>query len=223
MIRVESFSEVGGHAANEDAFVVATHPLDNRVRLCFVADGQGGRAGGGAAARLACRTALDAAVALPPDSLADLRAWAGILRDVDETVRLDPEAGLTTFVGMCVGRDRVVGVSSGDSAALLVCGESAVELTANQRKNPPVGSGAAVATPFGFDPVGTWKILLMTDGVWKYVGWDKVIEIARRETGAGLIEALQKPARLLRTGAFQDDFTVVLLEGEPTAGIGIGS
>ena len=213
-IRVESFSEVGGHAANEDAFAVAAHPLDGGVRLCFVADGQGGQRGGGPAARLACSTALAFAVALPPGSLTDPRTWAGMLRVVDEAVRADPEAGLTTFVGLCVVGDLLVGVSSGDSAVVSVSGESAVELTAKQRKNPPVGSGSAVATGFSQTLSGAWKVLAMTDGVWKYVGWGTVIEIARRESGAGLIEQLRKPARLPRTGTFQDDFTVVLLEGE---------
>ena len=41
-----SFSEAGGHCSNEDAFAIKQHPLDSHLWLCFVADGQGGRAGG---------------------------------------------------------------------------------------------------------------------------------------------------------------------------------
>ncbi|HVS40227.1 MAG TPA: hypothetical protein VMS17_32010, partial [Gemmataceae bacterium] len=47
MISVLSFSEVGGHRVNEDAFAVQQHPLDPGMWLCFVADGQGGQPGGG--------------------------------------------------------------------------------------------------------------------------------------------------------------------------------
>jgi serine/threonine protein phosphatase PrpC len=219
MLAVSSFSEVGGHRVNEDAFAVQPHPLDPGVWLCFVADGQGGQAGGGPAAQLACRSALAAAVACRPERLSDERAWSGILQEVDQSVRDDRSAGLTTLVALGLVRDRVVGASSGDSAALLVCGERAVELTARQCKNPPIGSGAAEAVPFAAAVSAPWKLLAMSDGVWKYVGWDGVIAVARREGGSALVAALQRPARLPRSGKFQDDFTVVLLESvaEPAA------
>ncbi len=46
MIRVSSFSEIGGDdAVNEDVFDVSRHPADPDCWLCFLADGQGGRAG----------------------------------------------------------------------------------------------------------------------------------------------------------------------------------
>jgi serine/threonine protein phosphatase PrpC len=212
MVSVFSFSEVGGHRANEDAFAVQQHPLDSGLWLCFVADGQGGQPGGGPAAQLACRSALAAAAACRPERLGDERVWSGILRQADRAVTDDPAAGFTTLVGLALIRERVAGTSSGDSAALLVCGERGVELTARQRKNPPVGSGVAEAVPFAAVLSAPWKLLAMSDGVWKYVGWDRVIEVARREHGAALVAALQKPARLPGSGRFQDDFTVVVLE-----------
>jgi serine/threonine protein phosphatase PrpC len=46
MVSVITFSEAGGHPVNEDAFAVERHPADSECWLCFVADGQGGRAGG---------------------------------------------------------------------------------------------------------------------------------------------------------------------------------
>jgi serine/threonine protein phosphatase PrpC len=212
MVSVLSFSEVGGHRVNEDAFAVQQHPLDPGLWLCFVADGQGGQSGGGPAAQLACRSALAAAAACRPERLSDERTWSDLLRRADQAVRDDPAAGFTTLVGLGLVRNRVVGASSGDSAALLVCGECAVELTARQRKNPPVGSGAAEAVPFAAALSAPWKLLAMSDGVWKYVGWDRIIEAARREHGASLVAALQRSARLPRSGRFQDDFTVVVLE-----------
>ena len=97
-------------------------------------------------------------------------------------------------MGLCVCHGRVVGASSGDSAALLVSSGKAKELTAGQQKNPPVGCGAAVGVPFaaGIDP--NLGVLVMSDGVWKYVGWERVIEAASRASGARVIEALQDSA-----------------------------
>ena len=53
----------------------------------------------------------------------------------------------------------------------------------------------------------------MSDGVWKYIGWDRLIEASRRDSGQPLINNLQAMARLPGSGQFQDDFTIVLLEG----------
>jgi serine/threonine protein phosphatase PrpC len=199
MIRISTFSEAGGHATNEDAFLVrevADRP--GRWLVC-VADGQGGRAGGARAARMAC------------DCIAEGRDP----READAIVAADPEAGFTTLVAFGVTGDAIEGVSCGDSAALLVCGSGkTTELTKLQRKNPPVGSGEAEFSLFKAAPVRPWRLLAMTDGVWKYVGWDRVRDLASRLGGAELLAALRAAARLPRSGQFQDDFTVVLIEAD---------
>lgn len=207
-----SFTEVGGHAQNEDAFAVRTHPGEESCTICFVADGQGGQPGGGPAAQLACRVGLAIASAIPPQRLMDRRVWTDLLRKVDDAVRLDANAGFTTFIGLCALGNRVVGVSSGDSAALLVSENQACELTRGQCKNPPVGSGSAVPVSFEMAAVAPWRLLAITDGVWKYVGWEHLIAVAQREQGAALLSKLQRAARLPGSGKFQDDFTIVLLE-----------
>jgi PPM family protein phosphatase len=212
MIAVHSCSEAGGRQ-NEDAFAVQAHPLAPDCWLCFVADGQGGRAGGGPAAQLACQTALAAAFACRPEALTDPSTWLGIVRQAELAVAGDPVAGFTTLVGLCIYQGRVAGASNGDSAALLVSRGQANELTVGQQKNPPVGSGAAIAVPFAAVVEEPWRVLAMSDGVWKYVGWDRVIEVARRATGSAVIADLQQLARLPGSGRFQDDFTVVVIEG----------
>ncbi|HKB01435.1 MAG TPA: protein phosphatase 2C domain-containing protein [Gemmataceae bacterium] len=221
MVGVQSLSEVGGHRLNEDAFRVQAHSLDPDCWLCCVADGQGGRAGGGPAARLACETALAAALASRSERLTDPSVWPGILRQADAAVAADPVAGFTTLVGLCIYRGRVVGASTGDSAALVVSGGKAHELTAGQHKDPPIGSGTAVAVPFAAAVTEPWRVLVMSDGVWKYVGWDRVAQVACRSPGPAVIAELQQSARLLGSGRLQDDFTVVVLESpaEPRAEI----
>jgi serine/threonine protein phosphatase PrpC len=219
MVGMQSYSEVGGHRLNEDAYRVQAHPLAPDCWVCLVADGQGGQAGGREAAQLACRAALDAALACQPEGLIETATWSDILRQADAAVAADPDAGFTTLVGLCVYRSRVVGASSGDSAALVISGGKARELTADQRKNPPVGCGAAVAVPFAVAVTVPWRVLVMSDGVWKYVGWDRVTEIARRACGPLVITELQEAARLPGSERFQDDFTVVLLEAPSEPGV----
>ncbi|MBP3958637.1 SpoIIE family protein phosphatase [Gemmata sp. G18] len=208
MIQTYTFSAAGGHAANEDAFVL--RPDANKEgRVVALADGQGGRAGGARAARLACEIAGQHATW--DESL----GWVEILTRADVTVAQDHEAGFTTLVGLRVCADRVVGASCGDSAAAVVCGEQAPRvLTSRQFKNPPVGCGAATFVPFEMKLTRPWKLLAITDGVWKYAGWERVWDCAARLSGTELIAELQSAAQLVLTGEFQDDFTVVLLESE---------
>lgn len=212
MIQVVSFSEPGGHPVNEDAFGVRQHPADPECWLCCLADGQGGRAGGARAAQLACHTALETASRLPVEQLAGLAAWPSILQQADEAVSRDPDAGFTTLIGLSVARNAACGASSGDSAALAVSADGRTrKLTAGQFKDPPVGSGAATFIPFWAALVRPWRLLVMSDGVWKYVGWDEVERLAGQAGDQSLVEALQGAARLPGSGCFQDDFTVVVL------------
>ncbi len=206
MIRTYSFSAVGGHAVNEDAFLVRELPNAGGW-LVALADGQGGRAGGVKAAQLACQ--ILAARFVESGSLAEAVVAA------DAAVAADREAGFTTLVGLCVFGNRVSGVSCGDSAAVAVCeGQAPSVLTSRQFKNPPVGSGGADFVPFEMELASPWRILVMSDGVWKYASWDRVWDCAARLSGEELIAELQGAARMKATGEFQDDFTIVLLESE---------
>lgn len=201
MIRTHSFTSAGGHPVNEDAFVL--RPFEGGW-LAALADGQGGRSGGRRAAQLACEVV---ATSQSP--------FHARLSEADARVAADADAGLTTLVALHVTESRVEGASCGDSAAVAVCGAAAPRvLTSRQFKNPPVGSGEANFVPFEMALSPPWRVLLMSDGVWKYASWDRVWDFASRLSGEELIEALKDAAQLKTTGDFQDDFTVVLLEGE---------
>jgi serine/threonine protein phosphatase PrpC len=213
MIRTYSFSEVGGHPINEDAFVL--QPLPNKAEgwLVCLADGQGGRAGGGPAAQLACRTVAEQLAANSAVDPEIPSTWIGILGLADQVVATDSAAGFTTLIGLCVLNDRVTGASCGDSAAIAVGGSGTlVELTARQFKNPPVGSGDAEFIPFTCELARPWRLLVMSDGVWKYVGWQRVRDLATQATGETLLAELQNAARMRGSGEFRDDFTVTLIE-----------
>src|SRR5262245_39286612 len=111
MIQVFSHSEAGGHAENEDAFLVRQHPRDPGCWLCAAADGQGGRAGGAAAAREACRLCVEVFSALPPERLFVPFTWMDLLGSVDAGVARLAGAGFTTLVAFCLNETAVCGAS----------------------------------------------------------------------------------------------------------------
>lgn len=221
MIRVATHSEAGGHAHNEDAFAIGSHPDDPDGLLCALADGQGGRFGGGPAARLACETFLDLASRVPLERLMLRDGWDGILTQVDRAVADDAGAGFTTLVAFAVARGHLAGASCGDSALVVAAsGQAPLALTARQSKYPAVGSGGAVFVPFSAALPVPWAVLAMSDGVWKYAGWDAVYQAAAGGT-ADLVGPLRQRAGLPGSGALQDDFTLVVLrDGDemPAAG-----
>jgi hypothetical protein len=58
----------------------------------------------------------------------------------------------------------------------------------------------------------------MSDGVWKYVGWERLMQAAAASRGDALLEALKGLARLPGSGRFPDDFTLVLFEDAVSRG-----
>ena len=213
MIKVFSHTEPGGHARNEDAFAVQLHGHDSESFLCVVADGQGGRAGGEAAAQLACRALLTAAGGYSATDLLRPSRWSGILHTVDQAVFTDPSAGLTTVVAFYLTGDHVCGASCGDSAAVLLQATKPAEvLTARQVKNPPLGSGDASFVAFAAEMSSPWTVMAMSDGVWKYAGWDNVVKIATEMRGEEIIPSIRDCAKLQKSGELQDDFTIVVFQ-----------
>jgi hypothetical protein len=213
VIRTHTFSEAGGHATNEDAFALRELPDGIGGWIVCLADGQGGQARAAEAAQLACRTAAETAIRRGSGFDADV--WKQILTTADRAVAFDDNAGFATLLGFSIRWNHVVGASCGDSAVLAVCSSREMtELTRLQFKNPPVGSGEAVFIPFEAQLVRPWKVLAMTDGVWKYAGWHRIHELAAKLAGEELLAALQSAARMPGNGQFQDDFTVVLIEAD---------
>jgi hypothetical protein len=213
MVTVLHHTETGGHAHNEDAFAVGPHPNDPDCWLCALADSQGGQSGGGPAARLASRTVFESAAVWPPDQLLTADAWVSLCQVADEAVRRDPEAGLTTLVAFCVRNGVVCGASCGDSAAVAVgSGRPGVLLTEHQFKNPPVGSGGAPFVPFEAELVRPWEVLALSDGVWKYAGWEAVLAAARLPPEEALAD-LRGRVAFPGSGRVPDDFTLVVLRG----------
>jgi hypothetical protein len=168
------------------------------------------------AAKIACRALLDAAAKHEPAQLLLPTTWTKISRLADEAVVKAPSAGLTTLIGFCITDSVVCGSSCGDSAAFLLNAYRPAEiLTARQHKNPPVGSGAAPFVDFFAALQRPWILLAMSDGVWKYAGWEGIAQSALSEHDEGLIHLLRQRAKLPVGKRLQDDFTLVIFQDWP--------
>lgn len=212
MRKLCSFSESKSDGKNEDAFQTCFYPNQSDAILISLADGQGGQSGGKEAAQLAVERAFSAGLKYSPEDLLEDKAWRNIFDQTDEAVYQDKQAGFTTFISLYVGAEKIVGVSVGDSAALIVNSQGTFKvLTERQCKNPPMGSGNAQPTIFSLELKGSWKLLTISDGVWKFVGWQKIVDEALKFRGDTLIENL-KALAAGPSGLLPDDFTIVLIE-----------
>jgi PPM family protein phosphatase len=205
-------SEPGHDHTNEDAVEVRLLPTPDQILVCALADGQGGQRGGGAAAQIAVRKSLQAAMTYAPTALLNERTWREIVNTADEAISDAPDAGYTTLIGLGIQKERLFGASCGDSAAALISDGQTHFLTEHQFKNPPVGSGASQPVAFSAPLGRDWKVLVMSDGVWKYVGWEKIAEFARQLEGEALIAALREAVASGWGGKLPDDFSLVLVQ-----------
>jgi PPM family protein phosphatase len=213
-MKVFTWTERGGHPKNEDYVNVVRLPKEGSAFVCALADGQGGRAGGARASELACESALLSASALPIGQLQQAQTWKLPFMLADHAVLNDVSAGFTTLVAFLVGESMVCGASSGDSALVLLTANDASRiLTAEQLKNPPVGSGNAIATFFSAQLSSPWTLIAMTDGVWKYAGMETVLGIPLDKSGEAIRDTLREKAALKGTGELQDDFTLIVCRG----------
>lgn len=146
-----------------------------------------------------------------PLEIANPSIWVSVCQKVDREVSLLDDAGFTTLIGLGILSSFVAGVSVGDSAVLLMLGEKSFILSERQQKNPPAGSGAAMMTPFAAQLTSPWKLLVMSDGVWKYIGWDKLVKLAETISGEELIKKIREGA-VANTQRLMDDFTIILIE-----------
>jgi PPM family protein phosphatase len=204
-------TEAGGHLDNEDVVLVRRHPDNSALLVGALGDGQGGRSGGARAARVAVETCIARALTQAPLELADPSIWTEVTEAADRAVRDDADAGYTTLVGWAASARFIVGASAGDSAAYLWANGQVTDLTAGQLKNPPIGTGTARLTPFSALPLAPWRLLVMSDGVWKYVGTNRVWDLIATLEADDLLGALREDVVQRSSGTFPDDFTAVVV------------
>ena len=205
-------SEARYNRSNEDAIAVQPHPEDAGVLVCALADGQGGQLGGATASQIAVQTCIDLAGEYAVKQLCDRKTWESIIRKADEAVSGHPDAGFTTLISLCVATDRICGASCGDSAALLIRSTRYEVLTAKQRKNPPVGSHAALPASFEAQLKPDSKLVIMSDGVWQGLGHDAIADVALAKQGQELIVAVRQLQVGQNYGQLPDDFSLIIVQ-----------
>jgi len=200
-------------AATEDQAEVVE--LGPEAVVLIVADGVGGRPGGGAAAERAVGLVREAAPSL---KATDHMAWHRLAVRIDQALADDAEAGETTLVVVCVTPKRLVGVSVGDSEAWFVTPEGHFDLTGGQQKKPGLGSGMAWPVPFVMPTPHDGTIIAATDGLFKYAPPDPICDAALHPDPD---EAARRLVNLVRlnSGRLPDGVAVVLcrvaLPGRP--------
>lgn len=210
---VHSYSEPGGKSLNEDYVIARRHPSTSDTYVCLMADGQGGRAHGALAARTACESAWSLASNRPAHSLFENGSWLDILRHADEETSLT--GGFTTLIALSVNRESVAGASSGDCKVFFKhpARNEIDEWTDRQRKNPPVGSQSADFVPFVYHVISGGRIMMLSDGVWKYCGYEALKQAF--ELPAAEVTAHFQRAIFSRAGStLPDDFSIISIDVE---------
>ncbi|MFO1483282.1 MAG: protein phosphatase 2C domain-containing protein [Verrucomicrobiaceae bacterium] len=210
-MKVITHTEPGGKAVNEDFILARRHPQDESVMICCIADGQGGRSNGAVASKAACELFFESVSAVSPMKLFEDRAILNLLNQVDG--RVSATGGFTTLAVLVLDRDMAAGASAGDSK--VYARDSAgqvIEVSSKQRKNPPVGSGDAIFEPFMAHAVGGSRVLMMTDGVWKYAGYES-IQRALVAPDLNSVPELLRRDTLARGGSLlPDDFSLIAIQ-----------
>lgn len=186
----------GARGAGQDRAVVVD--LGDALTIAL-ADGAGGTGGGD----LAAQAIVDAAVA----GASTRPAWADVLADLDRAPRRLGH-GQATAVLLTITARGLAGASVGDSAAWLIDGDAVVELTADQRRKPLVGAGAAVVA-FAAGPLAGATLLVASDGLVNYAPRRAIAALARLPDLAAAARQLVDLVRL-PTGALPDDTSLVL-------------
>lgn len=168
--------------------------------LFVLADGAGGTSGGASAADRVNDEVLRSSINSVDDCI-------GLLNDLDRQLEF---LGQTTAIIAKISNERIFGASVGDSCAWLVRQSSYIDLTQEQIQKPLLGSGRARPVGFGPYDVNESKIMLASDGLFKYVHHNKILSIIASEkindVAALLIEAARLPS-----GALQDDISIITI------------
>ncbi len=178
-------------------------------RLVALADGQGGREGGALAARVAVPSALDWLEKTSEEL--DSHALRTAIAVADETVEAHEDTGFSTLILLVCEQDHIIGASVGDSMALHITATNSIELTERQRKNPPLGSGAALGTSFAVQPQVGEQILVMSDGVFRFSSLETIARTCRGSEDFDALPNLLALQNLSQNGALPDDWSAILL------------
>ncbi len=133
--------------------------------------------------------------------------WDEIFSAADARVAREC-SGFTTLIGLAVAPSFVVGGAVGDSKVyFLEEGGDFNDLSERQRKNPPIGGGCSWTTLFHLAEA-KGSLLVVSDGVWKYAGYENLKDAAKEIPNAG-VEGLRDCVLSRQGGSLPDDFSIL--------------
>lgn len=186
--------------AGEDRVLAIPH--EGRMVL-VIADGAGGTGGGAAAAERILARTQHVAAALCSGAYAP----AALLAELDRT--LAPTGGEAAAVVAVVSPTGIHGACVGDVEAILLVKGAAIDLTAERRRKPLLGCGNVVPIPFSAEGAG--RVLVATDGLFKYASHERLVEMLHAGSLQDVPDRLIELVRL-RSGDLQDDVGLVLCD-----------
>lgn len=203
-MRVECYGQSvpqADHARNEDAFVILRGPAP----VAAICDGAGNAE---QAARRTLRLFSQLAKAATPDDLRRAETWTRWVRQLDLALLGGIES---TFCGVTVVGDELVGACAGDSRAYWLGAASGFEQLTAGRRSARLGSSEATPHPIRRVLQPREVVLLMSDGAWSPLSPYLLQRAVRHALGQHLSDV---PSAVIqaasRTGRW-DDMTVVAL------------
>jgi PPM family protein phosphatase len=169
--------------------------------LLILADGAGGLGDGEAAADFVIHKVSTSGVR-------SIDECKSLLSHLD--IELEVVGQATTVIAI-ISNGKIFGASVGDSGAWLVGKTTYTDLTDAQIQKPLLGSGRAYPVGFGPYDVRENKIILASDGLFKYVPHNTILSLVRNTNINELAVKLTDAARL-PSGALQDDIAVILVD-----------
>lgn len=176
--------------------------------FAVVADGVGGRSGGGGAADAVVKAVRELAEQNPVKW--DRVRW---MAELDRRMAESGAVGETTAVVAQLTAIGPIGVVVGDSMAWWVRDDDWGSLTDAAVRKPWVGTGGAVPVPFLKPGQYLHTLLLATDGLVKYTSAERIVEVVRTmpfdDLPRALIELVRPPS-----GRLPDDVAVIAARRE---------
>lgn len=176
----------------------------------LVADGAGGTGGGTEAAEL-CISVISQLVI--NQSVLSCENLDAILVEADKALYNAPQAGETTAIIVITDGNKLFGSSVGDSESWLFSDNDIKELTEHQIRKPLLGSGNI--TPVSFTCLPSGKLILGTDGLFKYTSIseikDTVCTFPSDESIPKLLDLVKYPS-----GRYPDDIGIIVCDGTNT-------
>jgi len=170
-----------------------------------LADGAGGVTDGGNAADLVVNT-------LSLEHITDFGVLFDSILEVDHLLKFDGNCGLSTVACVYTNGLEFIGASVGDSDVLLYRDGELENMASVKELKPLLGDGEAFPTVFA-GSLDRAILLLVSDGLTKYISVSDVLEICMRFDNAEMIRNELLDSIELPNGQLQDDVSVVVIVG----------